>query len=71
MSNGDDDRTGSLSFVSGFSSVSMARGARPFPPEISIGLVHILTAPSWLPVANMNGSSAAWFHAIQVKSPDC
>jgi len=31
-------------------------------------VVHIRTAPSWLPVANMNGS-AAWFQATQVRSP--
>lgn len=28
-------------------------------------------APSWLPVANIKGSSAAWFHAIHVRSPLC
>ena len=31
--------------------------------------VQMRTAPSWLPVANMKGSSEARFHAMQVKSP--
>ena len=32
------------------------------------GVVQICTVPSWLPVANMNGS-AAGFQAMQVMSP--